>query len=235
MQGVSDAACNDGVPAAAEFLAMGFDCGNANAEAGGEVGAGSLFQFITAEMGGEGFEDSGQAGLGPFLAQLGHCGIKQGGDVAAIKEVFGAAFVVWLGEVALVGGHGIEGDGTLRGAARGHVVTVGVVKEVLEAAEQEAAELAPDLIGGIEDSLLNDAEEEALGEVFGVLLAAALAADERIDGEPIQCAEVAESGAGAVIVIALTGGDDAPAGGGEGGISVWFHRFHRCRRCSRLI
>jgi len=107
-------------------------------------------------------------------------------------------------------------------------VLVLIDEKVFHAGEQEVAE-ATALRGGVgERVLLQDALEETLSEILGVLLAPALRTDVGIHREPVVPAEVSKGGAGTGIIRALAGGDDAPTGGGKGGTAGWIHARKRC-------
>src|SRR5262245_21582615 len=79
---------------------------------------------------------------------------------------------------------------------------MGVAVDVLDHAEQEAAEAAARCLGAFEEPVAEDEEEGLLAEVLGVLARAALVLKERDDGGAVLLRELVEGGRAAVLGLA---------------------------------
>jgi len=107
-----------------------------------------------------------------------------------------------------------------------------LVHEVFEGDDEEGAEAAFAGVGGVEPVMFEEAGEEFLGEVLGVVGGTAAAAGVGVEGVPVAAADGLEGGGGAG-GLALGGGEDhRPAGGWKqpGGITgggLTAHGGHR--------
>ena len=215
--------------AAAGAVDSDFDAGFRHAERDGDVGVGHGLG-CGGEVLAKGFEGDGLAGFGEFLAQFFESGIEGGAGPLAFEGQFGVVGAGGFETVARIGGGEVEREyGEIAATLLGVVAGAFGGEVVLRGGQQEGTKAAVFGTDGIEGVEVEETGEEALGEILGVGGLAGAAADEGVDGIPVDGEEALERVVGVGGFDALGGEDDAPlrgrktAGSGHSVILIFAH------------
>jgi len=211
--GFGDLFAQEMAEAAAGAVDGDFDGGFGHAESGGDVGVGHRLGS-GGEVLAKGFEGDGLARFGEFLTELFESGIEGGAGPLAFEGQLGVVGAGGFETVARIGGAEVEREyGEIAAAPLGVVAGAFGGEVVFGGGQQEGAKAAVFGTDGIEGVEIEETGEEALGEILGVGGLAGAAADEGVDGIPVDGEEALECVVGVGGFDALGGEDDAPLRG----------------------
>lgn len=191
------------------------------------AGEGGVGDFGLAEEEGlEEFEVFGAAVAEELAAQVFDDAVEDGEHPAALEDALGGFLGGGFALVALFAGGEFEGDEEAAAAFLRALAVLFVGDEVFQRGQDEGAKAAFGGVGAVEVAAFQEAEEELLGEVLGLIGRGAAAAQVGVERIPVASAERDEGGVG-IFTFGIAGGDDQRPSGG------WELRGSGCRVASK--